>query len=663
MLGINQILQERYRIIEILGHGGMGAAYKAVDLRVQVECVVKELLIPVVDGGTSSANLVKQFQIEARTLANLRHPNLPRVSDYFWETSPDGKTGSYYLVMDFIEGTSLHNIIGVSGISETTVMHYARQLLDVLTYIHSKGVLHRDIKPANIIIQPDGRAVLVDFGLVKILEVGGGFTTRGFLHGAGTPEYAPPEQYTGGTDHRSDIYALGATLYHALTGQAPATVTDQMAGIKPLPPLRQLNNLVSDNTEKVISRAMSLNRNARYPSAAMMLVEMQTNNATSPIQRVFTASPENSATLSTVHISQPMYQENTARMGNRLLPLPRWIIALLVGAVVILTLVIMAVFTQRRGDTAANLPIDKPAPRVQQMPVIPDQNLTPVSADEIESTRSAILQLTRIAMLAKTKEALDQQQTDIEARQKQQTTQQEAAMTATAQELSRLDAERQAVVRANDMTATAMAYNIMSANATALAKRNMFLSATATAQAVHARETSIALTAIAREPTPCPSALGLNENQMKRMGCARSYSGNRTVVMQYFNGGMMIIFAGTGNEWRIGGDVLVLTNSGFAWRVTERFVQTSTNQDTWYSCNGVAGQRPEQSGIPWRGFGKVWCENSNIRQSLGNATSGEMVGNGVFELYENGRGVTAGGRTYAIFVLAQGGDYTEGRWE
>ncbi len=266
MLQIDQLLQNRYRVARVLGQGGMGAVYQAHDLSLDVICVVKEMLPP------PDLNLVKnmaaQFHREGKILASLRHMSLPRVSNYFVEND------NYYMVMDLIEGRSLEKLIGDNGLPESIVLTYADQLLDVLSYIHGKGILHRDIKPANIIVQPDGRVVLVDFGLVKIINTGGPATKT--LVNALTPQYAPPEQYTGNTDQRSDLYSLAATLYQALAGQPPASATDQFSGVR-LQPLRQFPHLaagVSPNTDYVLMKALALDRGQRYQDAASMRTEL-----------------------------------------------------------------------------------------------------------------------------------------------------------------------------------------------------------------------------------------------------------------------------------------------------------------------------------------------------------------------------------------------------
>jgi len=245
MLQAGQLLQNRYLIVKWLGGGGMGAVYEARHIKLNMVCVIKEMLPP--NDPNLVALLERQFEREGTALAALQHPNLPRVTDYFTEG------GNFYLVMDLVNGQSLDKLIGSKGLPEATVLQYADQLLGVLEYIHSQGVLHRDIKPANIIVRPDGRCVLVDFGLVKV--VGGQMSS--FSMPGLTPHYAPPEQYGNGTDERSDLYSLAATLYQALCGKPPTASADRMAG-KPLQALRQLRSDITQNTAQVIEKTLQL---------------------------------------------------------------------------------------------------------------------------------------------------------------------------------------------------------------------------------------------------------------------------------------------------------------------------------------------------------------------------------------------------------------------
>ncbi len=189
------LLNNRYRIVSILGQGGMGAVYRASDEHLLLHVAVKENLFLTEEYG-------RQFQREAHILAGLRHPNLPHVSDYFMMENQ-----GQYLVMDYVEGEDLRQRMERMGtLPERETILIGISICDALTYLHTRRapIVHRDIKPGNIKVTPDGQAVLVDFGLAKIMQ-GAQVTSTGAR--AMTPGYSPPEQYgTARTDHRSDIY-------------------------------------------------------------------------------------------------------------------------------------------------------------------------------------------------------------------------------------------------------------------------------------------------------------------------------------------------------------------------------------------------------------------------------------------------------------------------
>jgi serine/threonine protein kinase len=267
-----QLLQNRYRVESMLGQGGMGAVYKAWDARLNVPLALKEMVPqPGLDRATLN-QMRQQFQQEAQILARLSHPYLVRVTDFFEES------GNAYLVMDFVEGESLAEHIERSGaLPEAQVLEWSYQLLDALDYCHSQGIIHRDIKPQNVIIRSNGRAVLVDFGLVKMWDPKDP-RTRTAMRGMGTPEYAPPEQYdiqSGHTDPRSDIYGLGATIYHALTGYAPPTATMRIADPGLFQPPRSLSPHLSSTTESAVLRATELAVSNRFASAQEMAAALR----------------------------------------------------------------------------------------------------------------------------------------------------------------------------------------------------------------------------------------------------------------------------------------------------------------------------------------------------------------------------------------------------
>ena len=252
------LLHDRYRILSELGHGGMGAVYRGRDENLGVEVAVKENYF-------ISPEAERQFRREASMLASIRHANLPRVTDHF--IIPEQ---GQYLVMDFIPGVDAKQMLeeAQGPLPEEKVVQWAREILDALNYLHSRTqpIIHRDIKPGNIKITPEGRAVLVDFGLAKVHDVSQA-TTMGAK--ALTPGFAPPEQYgLGRTDPRTDIYSLGATLYTLLTNRVPTDSIDRAMGQKKLVPIRDLNPAVSENVAAAIERAMSVQPEDRFENAA-----------------------------------------------------------------------------------------------------------------------------------------------------------------------------------------------------------------------------------------------------------------------------------------------------------------------------------------------------------------------------------------------------------
>jgi len=265
-LKTGEVLRSRYKIRRIIGHGGMGSIYLADDLRLEGrQCALKE----VEHDRTLPQEVVSQardqFLREATVLALLDHPNLPKVSDFFSIGPRD------YLVMDFVPGNDLRTLMMQARqrgtfLVEAEVLSWANQIAEALAYLHNQAppILHRDIKPSNLKVTPSGLIKLVDFGLVKILA--SEELTITILQGRGTALYTPLEQYggdTGHTDHRSDIYAFGATLYHLLTNQPPIEARERFLHPENLVPPRQLNQGVSIRTEKAILWSMSLHPDER----------------------------------------------------------------------------------------------------------------------------------------------------------------------------------------------------------------------------------------------------------------------------------------------------------------------------------------------------------------------------------------------------------------
>lgn len=272
MLTTNAVLQNRYQIVRLIAHGGMGAVYQAVDQRLGNTVAIKETLF-------TDEMLRKAFQREARLLAGLNHPALPVVHDHF--TEGDGQ----FLVMQFISGHDLEESVKHKGapFSADRVLEWVDQLLDALDYLHTQSppIIHRDIKPQNLKVTNRGNIILLDFGLAKGSAAGMSRISSGGSIFGYTPNYAPLEQMQGaGTDPRSDLYSLGATLYYLMTGLTPPdAITRATAHVSkqsdPLRAAHELNSEIPPPISYILLKAMAQNRDYRYSSADEMRKALQ----------------------------------------------------------------------------------------------------------------------------------------------------------------------------------------------------------------------------------------------------------------------------------------------------------------------------------------------------------------------------------------------------
>jgi serine/threonine protein kinase len=265
LLAPDTILQSRYRVVQSLGKGGMGAVYEAIDLRLGHTVALKQTL-------TNDEAQWKQFEREARLMAWLNHPALPRVSDYFTEGH------RAFFVMQYVEGRDLAEIIAQQPgpLPRQAVIAWADQLLDALIYLHTheRQIIHRDIKPHNLKVTRDGQIILLDFGLAKTQtnDPSGSLSCTSVF--GYTPRYAPLEQIQDlGTSPQSDIYALGATLYHLLTGVKPPDALARATALvsarpNPLTPANEVNEAVGAELAAILTRAMAQNPAERFATAA-----------------------------------------------------------------------------------------------------------------------------------------------------------------------------------------------------------------------------------------------------------------------------------------------------------------------------------------------------------------------------------------------------------
>lgn len=268
MIEIGTFLQDRYLIGRQIGAGGMGAVYMAIDQRFENRVAIKQTFY-------NDRALSEAFKREARLLNNLHHPALPHVSDFFSENGAD------FLVMEFIEGEDLSETLkrGVP-LSSADVLRWANQLLDALDFLHSQNppIIHRDIKPQNLKITTRGDIILLDFGLAKIEtnEVQETHSVFGY-----SKIYSPLEQIEDtGTDARSDIFSLGATGYHLLTGRPPVDALRRATAIvngnvDPLEPVSFYNSEITPALDHILMTALALNSNERYGSARAMKTALE----------------------------------------------------------------------------------------------------------------------------------------------------------------------------------------------------------------------------------------------------------------------------------------------------------------------------------------------------------------------------------------------------
>lgn len=259
MTEIGTVIDGKYEILKEIGRGGMSVVYLAMDKRLNKQWAVKEIRKK--GSGKNDEIVVNSLLAEANLMKRLDHPSLPRIVDII----DNGIT--IYVVMDYIEGESLDKILNEYGAqSEEMVIGWAKQLCDALSYLHSQKppIIYRDMKPANVMLKPEGNIKIIDFGIAREYKEQNLADTTVL----GTKGYAPPEQYSGQTDSRSDIFALGMTMHHLLTGIDPRNG-------EPYAPVRQWNPELSEGIEIIIDKCVEPAAENRYQSCADLLYDLE----------------------------------------------------------------------------------------------------------------------------------------------------------------------------------------------------------------------------------------------------------------------------------------------------------------------------------------------------------------------------------------------------
>ncbi|MBN9414569.1 MAG: protein kinase [Candidatus Eremiobacteraeota bacterium] len=296
------VLANRYKVEKVLGQGGMGAVYLARDGSLGDKAVaVKEMRVTAGD----DEGALKQFRQEAQFLANLEHPNLVQVSDFF------SAEGRHYLVMAYVKGQNLGEMLlarkGAFPVGK--VLEWGRQLAGVLHYLHTQDppILFRDLKPSNIMLDATGNVRLIDFGIARSFNPEG--VTATFLQGMGSAGYSPLEQYqgAGGTDPRSDIYALGATLFHLTTNRVPPSPVELVSENRPMPSPKRWNPTLPTAVEQVLLKMLAVRKDDRYQTMEQVRAlldlaarNLQQDDATETLGSAPSLPPPSSAPLAQV---------------------------------------------------------------------------------------------------------------------------------------------------------------------------------------------------------------------------------------------------------------------------------------------------------------------------------------------------------------------------
>jgi hypothetical protein len=622
----------KYRIQAELGRGGMGVVYRGYDPALGRPVAIKVLPLQL----TYDAQFVQRFHQEAVLAARLHHPGIVPIHDV------GEQGGIHYIVMQFLEGMPLEDWLQRQGpLAPAAVRPILRQVADALDYAHAHGVIHRDIKPANVMLGPDGRATLMDFGLVRAAE-GTSLTRTGMV--MGTPEYMSPEQALGEeVDGRTDIYSLGIVLYKMLSGRVPFARTTPYAITyahihEPPPPLREVRADLPVTFEAVVNKALAKRREDRYPRAGLLADDFDAASIGKPLAAgaIGRASPA-AVDLGKTHMMTGGAAP-PAKAG-----LPRWLLWAAGAAALLLVLAIAALLLGRR-----------PGPPTAQTP--PAALTVSSAAEAVVATSTPAPSATlRTAAGADTPAAAKTVPGQTALATSQSTSTPEPAATAPssptpapAQETGPLLAVRPDLDAVNVRSGPATAYPkigqmkpgpqfaVTGRNATGDWLRFTFngqpawvarefvnltgdVGSVAEAQAAGLPPTAIP--SPTAPPAPCSVAAGPTFARVwnrAMMGCPVGNEFGLTSAYESFEHGWML--------WRQDNDRHYAVFDDGA-----QVFYTYPPTETEYYCSEA-----QALGRPKRGFSHVWCENADVRSRIGNALNDEIGNSRPVQEFENG---------------------------